>query len=946
MIIILLFVVQCRTSSAQVCINEFMVSNAGVVLDPDNKQSADWIELYNNGNSPVDLGGYFLTDNLGKPKKWSIPAGAQIAANGYLVIWADATNTGLHTNFALSASGEQIGLSNKLGVLIDTLSYGVQENTSNYGAGTLVVFDSTLLVAPDPNLSMGRKPDGSADWVLFATPTPGASNTTVGYTDVVKSDPGFSLPGGVYRNALSLEIKTIFGGVVRYTLDGTEPNETSSVASSAIPITKHTVVRARIFKTGQISGPISTNTYLIDTENKITNLPVVCLSSDPVNFWDPVKGIYTVQAEKPKWEIPVNIELFENDGRTGAAFNLKAGVKSTGLFSWQLPEKMLGVSFRKEYGTGKLEYPLIFDKSRKVYDTFSLRASGSDWGNTMFRDGMIQTASALNTTNCYSGFRASVVFINGAYMGIHNIREKIDEDYVVGNYGIEPGTFDMVEETDTGHYAETGNLVANNLFLSLYQNKDLTVQANFDALAAEMDMNNFTDMVCAEVYSGNNSVSHNLMKFKPRGSGKWRWILMDFDRGFEGVNSNLIDYYINSISSSDWPFRSLMNNATYKKQFGLRLANLLFTTYNADRMIAKIDEHKKTIEAEMPNHIKRWAGTQGVGTYSTIRAISSMDYWLSEVEVLKTFANDRPVVLLNDLTKYGFQSPVPVTVSMVPAKAGNLTFNGLKIPVDSCSGAYPKGEEIRLSAEPKVGYTFKYWQRKNFTLIARESDWKYSDVGVNLGSSWKNTDFNDGAWKTGQAELGYGDVGEKTVIGYGGDGQNRYITTYFRKNVVINNKENVTGLTFSLRFDDGAVVYLNGKEVRRFNMPSGAIEYGTLATLNVSGTDESDFHTFSVGSEFLVNGNNTVAVEIHQASPSSSDVSFDLEVAAQLAGPATILTSDKDYVIAPQSALSVEAVFESKGEMHLARRNLHGNDPSCSVFSLSCSRECDHNVNR
>jgi hypothetical protein len=708
----LLFYAAFKTS-AQIYINEFCASNSAGLKDPDYNNDADWIEIYNNGNTAVNLAGFYLTDNLSKPTKWKIPTGVQIAAHGYVLFWADTMNTGRHTNFALSASGEQIGLSDKSGKLIDSVLYGIQ-NTDlyNYGAGSITVLDSTLLGIPDPNMSMGRKPDGSSDWVFFTIPTPGASNSTMGYTDIVKSDPSFSLSGGIYHSSISLELKTIFGGDAVYTIDGTEPNEQSLVASEPINISTNTVVRARIYKKGQVLGPVNTNTYLIDTDNKINNLPVVCVSSDPVNLWDPVKGIYVPHSTKPKWEIPVNIELYENDGRTGAAFNLKAGVKSTGLYSWQLPEKMLGVSFRKEYGPSKLEYPIIFDKPRNIYKTFTLRASGSDWGNTMFRDGMLQTASVENTSNDESGFRACVVYINGEYMGIHNIREKIDEDYIVENHGYDPGTFDMIEETDSGHYAETGNLIANTRFLGLVS-KDLSIQTNYDAVDAEMDIQQFTEMVCTEVYSGNNSVGHNLMKYKPRGSGKWRWILMDFDRCFYGANNQLISFYVNE---NDWPFKDLMKNPNYKKQFGLKLSDLLFTTFNPDRMIERIERHKKTIEAEMPYHIERWAGTHGTGNYSNIYGIPSVTQWNKEVEILKTFAKARPGVILNDLTKYGFQSPVSISVTTFPAKAGKLTFNGLKIPVDVCSGGYPKGEKITLTAVAKDGYVFLGWEKDSDVL--------------------------------------------------------------------------------------------------------------------------------------------------------------------------------------------------------------------------------------
>lgn len=890
---------------SQVVINEFMASNTSTIKDPDYNDDADWIELYNNGNSPVNLNGYFLSDNLSKPDKWKI-GNISIEAKGFVLFWADSKDSVMHTNFNLSASGEQIGLFTSGLAVVDTLRYSTQ----------------------DPNISMGRKTDGSSDWALFPKSTPGAANLTETYSGIVKSDPSFSLSGGIYPGAISLVIKSIFGGDVRYTLDGTEPNEQSPIAGDPISITKNTVIRARIHKADQILGPVITNTYLIDTENKINKLPIVCVTSDPVNLWDPVKGIYTVHSTKPDWEIPVNIELFENDGREGAAFNVRAGVKSTGLYSWQLPEKMLGVSFRKEYGTGKLEYPLLFDKARKVFDTFSIRASGSDWGNTLFRDGMIQTSAVENTNIDNSGFRACVVYINGEYMGIHNLREKIDEDYIVGNYGLDPGTFDMIEETDAGHYVETGDMAANTYFLSLTE-KDLSIQANYDAVAEVMDIEDFTDVVCTEVYSGNSSIGHNLMKWKPKDSGKWKWILMDFDRGFVGVNNEMISFYQNE---DGWPFRDLMKNENYKKYFGRKLADLLFTNFNTERMIAQIDEHKNSIEAEIPNHVSRWAGTSGTGNYSGIKAISSVDYWLSEVEKLKTFAQARPAVILNDLTNYGFQSPVPVSITTFPAKSGTLTFNGMKIPVDVCTGGYPKGEEIRLTAEEKAGYNFKGWKANGDSiLISKEQDWKYSDTGTEPETSWKNSAFDDNAWKSGQAELGYGDGDEKTVVDYGGSSNNKYITTYFRKNFNLNNNQKITELTLNLKCDDGAVIYLNGTEIQRYNMPVGAVDFSTLATTTINGSDESIFHAFSVSSANLVVGNNSIAVEIHQANANSSDISFDLELAATMTGTGNYLSTEKVLVLNPESALNLTAVFEGDGKCIL---------PAEITTAMTLSKSC------
>jgi len=184
-------------SLAQIVINEFMASNTGAIVDPDNQQTADWIELYNKGNSLVDLSGYHLTDNLKKTTKWEIPAGTQLAANGYLVFWADTTNSGLHTNFALSASGEQIGLSDKSGVLIDSVEYGVQDNAlSNYGAGAIDVVDTTLLGIPMPIFPWEENPTRAMIGYYLQAPLPVPQTTLSGIQTSSKVIPAFQFREG------------------------------------------------------------------------------------------------------------------------------------------------------------------------------------------------------------------------------------------------------------------------------------------------------------------------------------------------------------------------------------------------------------------------------------------------------------------------------------------------------------------------------------------------------------------------------------------------------------------------------------------------------------------------------------------------------------------------------------------------------------------------------
>lgn len=168
-------------------------------------------------------------------------------------------------------------------------------------------------------------------------------------------------------------------------------------------------------------------------------------------------------------------------------------------------------------------------------------------------------------------------------------------------------------------------------------------------------------------------------------------------------------------------------------------------------------------------------------------------------------------------------------------------------------------------------------------LIAANSSWKYLDNGSNQGTSWRTASYSDSWWKTGNAQLGYGDGDEATVVSYGPSSSNKYITTYFRKIFNVVNASTVSGLELSLIRDDGAVIYINGSEVYRNNMPSGTISYNTLASGSATST-ESVYQVSNIGKSALVNGTNLIAVEMHQHSAGSSDLSFNLKLRAVSGG--------------------------------------------------------------
>lgn len=872
----LFFLIFISTNSfSQLYINEFMASNASTIQDPDYAGDADWIEIYNDGNSAVNLNGYFLTDNVNIPNKWVI-GDVTIEAKGYVIFWADGNSIGNHTNFKLDAQAEQLGFFKPDLSLIDSISYINQQ----------------------PDISSGRNINDLSVWGHFAKATPNAANTTEFFSDFALNTPEFSLRGGMYNNAQSLTLFTDLGGDIRYTLDGSEPTLTSTLYTQAIPLNTTTVVRARIFKPDMLPGAVVTNTYFFDANIQTGGLAVVSLSSNPENFWDATKGIY-VQTFKPDWEIPVNIELFENNGADRAAFNEIAGVKINGLYSWQLPQKMLGVYFKKRYGSGTLDHTLFYDSPRSGFKTFAIRASGNDWSNTLMRDILGQNATQLNMNLDLSAWRWCSVYFNGQYMGIHNFREKIETDYIEKHYGLAAGTFDMVENQD---FAECGDLTAYNELMTAFA-KDLSIQANFDTVATKMDVENFTDLVITEMAVANSSIDHNVMAWKPKGSGKWRWIVMDLDRGFFDSTGDVVSFYTGQTS---FPFSNLMKNAAYKSYMGKRLADHLYTTFNPQTMQDLVQKHRTEIAPEMTRHVNRWLGT----TSDYGDAMPSVDFWENEIEVINTFVRERPIALLNDLSKYGFSGTALLNLSVYPENAGTLKLNNFKIAQNYNSAPYLKNLSSQITAEEKAGYTFKGWATSTKTvLVSKQAEWKYLDAGTDEGIEWKETTFDDTAWKSGQAELGYGESDQVTTIGYG-TSTNKYTTSYFRHSFTVTEADlNGNEYWLNLLRDDGAVVYLNGVEIIRDNIKPGVFNYKTLANSTTSAICEKTFFPFQIDKKNLKLGVNVIAVEVHQVDATSSDLSFNLEL-AYYKPESTYLSTEKNYNIQLTGDLALTAVYE------------------------------------
>ncbi|MBK9985130.1 MAG: lamin tail domain-containing protein [Saprospiraceae bacterium] len=919
--IVLLF---CFSKSyAQVYLNEILASNASTIADPGNGEYNDWLELYNAGAGPVDLTGWHLSDS-DDPTEWAFPAGTVINAKGFLLIWADGTGLGLHTNFRLGAGGEQLSLFNAGDAKVSQIDY-VEQPT---------------------DVSYGRQTDGSLKLGFFSKPTPGASNnTSVFYTDYVRQIPFFSKAGGFFTGPVTITISDKYNaGIVRYTLDGAVPSENSPVFAQPIQINATTVVKARMFYAGQLPGPVVTNTYFINEGFEHRGLAVMSLSTDPKYFFDQDSGLY-VQDFKPTWEYPVHLEFYEPDGLLG--FHHDAGVQIGGENAWILPQKLLNIFSRKKYGSGHFDYQLYPDNPKKRFGDIILRCSGSDWSYTIFRDGLMQGLIKAEADLDGQDFRPCAVYINGQYFGIHNIREKQDAEYTEYYHHIAPDDLDYIE--NDGEIKE-GDAVAYNQLVSKL-NAGVQSDAAFQALDAIANTKDFTDYIISQIFVANTSWGHNIALFRPRSSGgRWRWLLHDYDRGFNlsNVNSTAMNWATatNGDISSNPAFgtlflRKMLENNAFKQRFITRFADHLYITYNPVTIDKRVDLHAGWIRSEIPYQVARWEGT----TSSYGDAIPSVAFWENEVSALKQYGVQRNSFMLNDLNSFfGLGGTTTLDLDVSDVSHGFIRLHEMKVPSYPWTGKYFRNRLFTLTAEAKPGFNFVRWEKMDLsqtTLLAAGSVWKYRDATIAPPTDWNQPGFNDAAWPGGPAQLGYGDGDEATVLSFGGNTNSKTPAYYFRSSFNIPDPAVYSGLLIRLIADDGAVVYLNGKEIWRINMPSAPalISFTTLAIGTVQGSGEGAWNELTIPSSLLVSGQNEVSVEIHQVDRTSSDISFDFEMQGTLKGTPEIISNSPSLdVTLDVNPRALRAVFESDGSCGILPDTVFQNlslDVSCSPYIAS-----------
>ncbi|MCF7805731.1 MAG: CotH kinase family protein [Candidatus Marinimicrobia bacterium] len=618
-----------------------------------------------------------------------------------------------HTNFKINAGGEPLYLVSPEGAIVDEFS-------------------------PDSlpaDVSKGRYPDGTDAWLYYPTPSPGTSNQDDGISGISDA-PIFSKPGGHYDAPVSLVLSSNgSGGQIYYTTDGAVPDPESSEYSAPITIDATTVIRARMYESGKLPGKVVTHTYLLDVSS---TLSIISIATAPENLWDNDNGIYVLGDEYEKrqpwlganfwedWEKSAHVELYEPDGSLG--FTAGAGVKIHGGWSRERAQKSLSIFFRGEYGTSELEYSLFPDLDIETYSSFILRSSANDWEYTMFRDALMQRLVCDQDIDGQA-YRPSVVYLNGEYWGIHNIREKLNEDYLASHYNVDPDEVDILEangmvvEGSSDHY---------NAMLDYISANGVRGSADYAHIRSQMDISNYIDYQISEIYFDNRDWPGNNIKFwRPqKSSGKWRWLLYDTDFGFGlyngwGQNNSRDNYEFNTLAfatdpdvKEDWPnppwstflLRSLLENTEFKIQFINRFADLLNTVFQPDAVLNQINLMQNGIQAEIPRHYNQWKDSPWWTPYGSRIYWGSSDEWYENVAVLRVFARHRATYVRSHISqKFGLAGTLFINADVGAPESGQVRINSVTCSTYPWRGLYFKSVPVKITAVPKAGYRFLEW---------------------------------------------------------------------------------------------------------------------------------------------------------------------------------------------------------------------------------------------
>ena len=882
-------------------INEFSASNAGII-DDDNGNATDWIEIYNAGEDAVDLSGYTLTDDPTNIAKYIFPE-TLLAGGQYLIIFAgddaDPTSgTDLYTEFGLSSSGEYLGFYDPAGNVVS--EFGV--NGTDYPAQF-------------QDVSYGLVNDGDFDSVaFFATPTPGSANVD-SVDGVIQALPTVSVERGFYEQAFAVDITSpALGASIVYTTDGSEPSLTNgtrvdpanpnSLVQFSLLIDETTSLRTAAVRDGFVTRGSTTHTYVFLNDVISSDVLSTTITNQYSNqeLRDGLLSIPTLSFNYDTEindsfdpEQPASVEWLAPDGSEG--FQIDAGISAFGGFFTTFEKKSFRIEFRSEYGASQLEFPLFegFDNgipASESFDSLDFRSGSHDrtqrgfgLSNRFVDDTLLEAGHAVPHG------RYVHIYNNGVYWGQYHMRERWDADFLSQYYGGDEDDYEAVNgNVNNGNptpngwgfgevYDGTGEAWENITTLA-DQDGSGNPTGGYQQLKEVVNLPQYIDYML--IYMAGSSENEYRSGGSIDGSVPYTFTLNDADGWLRGTgdrtdNAGPSNILGTLVDEADPEFMAL---------YADRIQNMFGEggVLGEERATARLQERLDEMELSFVLESARW---NSIGEARTPQSFDAA----ANAALTNMLPNVGPTMIANFRARGLFPS----------ADAPAFDING----VFQNGGAIAAGDILTLDATETVYFTTDGTDPRLVgggispnailydpstsvsSVIPLGSEWRYLDDGSNQGTAWRSPTFNDSSWASGGGELGYGDNDEETTVSFGGNASFKHITTYFRHDFTID--ESFDSAELELTYDDGAVVYLNGNLVDVVNFSQSVNQINYLTAAQGAPGDNAKI-TFDDIAGLLVQGSNTLAIEIHQASRTSSDISFDvkLDLFTELNNPAAI----------------------------------------------------------
>lgn len=699
---------------AQLVINELMQSNIDCIMDDLNEFPDSWVELYNTGTAAVNLKDWRLglSDKAGEA--WQL-SNKQIGPGEYALVYCDKVGKNLHTDFRLeSGKGGSLYL---------------------FQGQTIVDKVEDLPKQPAPNIAYGRKTDGSNEWGYQLTPTPEGANTgEVCDHDHILGEPVFSEPGKVFNGnktfnlQLSLPEGSPEGTEIRYTTNGSEPTASSAKYTADIPITKSTSIRAKLFCNGWLSPRSTVQSYIF--HDRSMTIPVISIVTDNSYLNDKKIGIFAnnyghEKYQQVDWRRPLNIELFDAEGEP-SQLNQLCETRITGAWSREAARKSMGIYCHKRFGKKNMEYEFFPDQCPGLtnYKSIVLRNSGNDRDYTYMRDAVCQRAMAEHADIDWQAWRPAVIYINGNYWCLLNIRERANENNILTHYdGLED--IDLIENGEL----KEGTKENYDAFTAFFNEHGHTL----DEYAELMDWEEYIRITTMNLYFNNlDYPGNNNVMWRPRAEGgKWRWIAKDLDYtlglytnggagGSGGYDHQIIAQWYNPDDYSlhqganfsiTWDatrlFRRLMEDTDFAREFIDRFSIYMGDFLNEKSVRAIWDPMYAMIKDEWKRH----------------RSVVYDNPWWpifdDEQRNARNWLSKRTNEMYKQLGKqYDLGTPIPMTVNqdLEDASALDVMFNGVPLTKGVFNGKFFADRSITLEGQAPEGQVISGW-----TIVTKSS---------------------------------------------------------------------------------------------------------------------------------------------------------------------------------------------------------------------------------